>query len=88
MPNTGHVIGLPFDLKNKKKDAGGSEKPVTLLPWPYRNYISGTPIITTIHTHTLDANFEKQQSGPTITGWAPHCNYNMNYCNYNQDTHN
>ena len=37
----GHVIGLTFDLKIKKRaesekeDAGGSEKPVILLPWPY-----------------------------------------------------
>ena len=35
------MIGLTFDLEIKrgaespKEDAGGSEKPVILLPWPY-----------------------------------------------------
>ena len=45
MLNIGHMIGLTFENKtselkvDQKEDAGGFEKPVILLPWPYYSTI-------------------------------------------------
>ena len=38
MPNTGRFdldLNIKKELKVKKEDAGGSKKPVILLPWPH-----------------------------------------------------